>query len=599
VSTSIGWRGTFTVGPRARISREIGFVARQVERVASKRGQMAKSIFGVFRAATQDEPLKSVTATKRWFANLPANDPLGGAEAALAVLLEEAYAKHPPVTADAILALLELDRLSLPLQAQLQSQNRSPRLSAEVREKVFNAHSNLVRWLAYAYEQIYEGSNSQPTTGQFREHLHGVFSRLFHYQGVYAQHELLRYEQWIPARWEFLHAAYKAASEQRVATLPFSLVPNPQPGERFSAEQEYLQLLLRRRINTGNLTIPQIELLSEWLRAMVPSLTLAATPPSGDGYWILDLAKTEGLCAARREVPAGDVLYLDIAPLRTQLNALMERMTEHLAQGGDGGDRIETKERLTLAKRLERLLLPHSMLQPRRGERSADQRPILVASGWTEIPILMRQSRPWITYQPFKYTYDSTVGPGALNGAKWRNTASPDGNDRLHLDRRGWQILDTSESGYRIQSRTRAGAQLPVGALLALLLEGESRWRIGIVRRLKRRTGGHTELGVEIIAENAKLMTLEPVEADVSVILRSTNARTFQAIYVPPQQRAQMAPIRCLVLPTAEFKPGRLLSLKAEGQTNEVRLALLIEYTKEWVWTTCEVVGKWRESVRL
>ncbi|MEO8159344.1 MAG: hypothetical protein ABI648_16215, partial [Betaproteobacteria bacterium] len=499
------------------------------------------------------------------------------------------------VTAGGTLALLELDRLSLPLQAQLQAQNRLPKLSAEVRENLLNAHCNLVRGLAHAYEQIYKASNGQPVTGKVHACLHGVFSRLFHYESLHAQHGLLRYEDWIPTRWAFLHAAYKAAIKQRVATLPFSLVANPQPGEHFSAEQEYLQLLLLQRINTGNLSAPQIELSAEWLRAIAPSLTLAATPPPGDGYWVLDLAKAEGLFGPSPEVPARIGLYLDIAPLR----ALMDRMTGYLAQGGDGGDRIETKERLALARRLERLLLPHMMPLPRRGERSVDKRPIKVASGWTEIPVLMRHSPAWIAQEPFKYTYGGLPGHGELNATKVRSTASPDDDDSPHPDRRAWRMLDTSESGHRIQSRTQAGARLQLGALLALSFEGDNGKRIGIVRRLKRRTAEHTELGVEIIAENAQLVTSEPVESDVGTDLVSPKTRAFQAICVPPQQRAQMAPVRCLVLPTAEFKPGRRLSLKAEGQTNEVRLAVLIEYTKEWVWTTFEVAGAWRESVRL
>jgi hypothetical protein len=167
--------------------------------------------------------------------------------------------------------------------------------------------------------------------------------------------------------------------------------------------------------------------------------------------------------------------------------------------------------------------------------------------------------------------------------------------DNLHPDRRGWQVLDTSESGCRIQSTTQQAAHLRIGSLLALLLEGDTCWRIGIVRRLKRRTAEHTELGLEIIAENSQLVMPESITAresgySVDGVDINTGGKGFDALYVPPQQRPFSAPVRSVVVPAAEFKPGRVLSLKVEGETHQIRLALIIEQARDWVWTTFEVM---------
>jgi hypothetical protein len=554
---------------------------------------MAKSIFGLFQSANQDEPLENVKSVRAWAARLPANDPMGGVKA-MVHLIEEASVKQPAVTANRILAVLELDRLSLPLQTQLQVQYRLPALSDEVRQNLWYARNDLARWLAYTYERIYEGIRSQPEDRKLRELLHGVFSRMFHYRGVQAKQGLFRYEQWIPARWKFLHAAYKAAAEHGVATLPFSLVENPPPGESFSAEQEYLQFLLLQRINVGNLSVPQIELASQWLRDWVPSLTLSTAPLQGDQHWLLDLGKTEGLFAPRPEQPAGELLYLDITPLRSQLTALITSMTKQLVPAGDKAGVREFKERLALAKRLELLWSPNTRPQPRRGERRADQRAILVAPGWSEIAVLMRESRPWRPHDPYKYTFDDAVELVALGHTRIAKKDSSNTKENLHPDRRGWQVLDTSESGCRIESATPRAAQLQIGSLLGLLSEGDSRWRIGIVRRLKRRTAEHTELGIEIIAENTLLIMPEPViprDSGYSVngVDVTTTGKAFDALYVPPQQRAQMAPVRSIVVPAAEFTPGRALSLTVEGQSSQIRLAVTIEQTRDWVWTTFEV----------
>ena len=566
---------------------------------------MAKSIFGLFKTDTGDEPLANVKAVARWAAALPANDPVAGV-AAMVHLLEEMGAAQPALTVDRTLALLDLDRLSVPLQGQLQAQYRLPVLSEDVRQSLWHARNDLMRWLAFAYEQIYEGSINLPADRKLRELLHGVLSRMFHYRARQAQLGLFRYEQWIPARWKFLHAAYKVASEQGVSSLPFALVQNPQPGDRFSAEQEYLWLLLLQRINSGNLSAPQIELASHWLRDLVPALQLTTARPQGDSYWLLSLARTEGLHASPASpaaAPEGELLYLDAAPMHAHLQALTESLAGQLGPDSEVSGRGEIRARLALIKRLEIVLLPNAKQQPRRGERRAEQKPVLMASGWAEIPVLMRQSHPWKTHEPHKYTYDSAAGPAGLGGTEAPRKVATGAHDSLFPEQRGWQVLDISDSGCRIESRTRQAAQLQVGGLLVLLMKGESRRRVGIVRRLKRRTAEHTELGVEIITGNALLIKPEPVAADSEVQFGRTGigpkASAFVALYVPPQERPQVAPVRSLLVPAADFQPSRILSVDVDGQTNQIRLVLIIEQTKDWVWTTFEAIGGWRERPRV
>lgn len=561
---------------------------------------MAKSIFGLFSTAARDEPLGNVRAIDRWAEDLPATDPIAAVEA-MVRLLEESFATARALTVDRTLALMELDRLSLPLQAQLLAQYRLSVLSDEVRQNIWQVRNDLARCLAIAYEQIYEGSRNESTVGRFGEHLHGVFSRIFHYRCKQAQQGLIRYELWIPARWKFLHAAYKDASAQGLANLAFSLVQNPQPTENFSAEQEYLLLLLMQRINCGNMSVPQIEMTAQWMRELVPCLKLDKAPPQGDQYWLLNLAKTEGLHTTPSEAPDPELLYLDISPLRARLNTLMESLHKQLGPGSEVSGRGETRARLALARRLELSLLPKAPPQPRRGERRADQRAILVAEGWDEIPVLMRKARPWRAHDPVKYTYDGTVGTSALRGTEAPRKVSPLASDTLYPEQRGWQVMDSSDSGFRIESRTRTAAQLQIGDLLVMLLEGESRWRIGIVRRLKRRIAEHTELGAEVIAENAVLVMPEPVGNGNNALVYDIGAkpRVFHALYVPPQQRAQTAPVRSIVVPAGEYQPSRVFSIEMDGQSNQIRLVLLIEQTKDWVWTTFEAIGVWRERLRI
>ncbi len=250
----------------------------------------------------------------------------------------------------------------------------------------------------------------------------------------------------------------------------------------------------------------------------------------------------------------------------------------------------ELKEKLALVKRLESLWLPHAKLQPRRGERQPAEQVVLVAAGWTEIAIFMREAWPWKKHDPYRYTYEDATKL-STHGRMVKKEAA---DASLHPDRRGWRIQDTSETGCRIVSATKQAAHMQLGALVALLRETDARWRVGVVRRLKRRTAEHTELGLEILADSTLLVMPEPVVArdtgySVNGIDVSAKGKRFDALYLPPQQTSS-TPVYSLVLPVGEYLAGKLLSVSIEGENKVVRLAVPIEYNKDWVWTTFEVL---------
>jgi hypothetical protein len=547
----------------------------------------------MFQSADEDEALASAKSVNAWAEKLPANDPMGMV-IAMTGLLEELSTRQPAITPNRVQALLLLDRLSQAPLAQLQQQYRLPTLSDEVRQQLWHARNNLARWFAYAYEQAYDAIRGRDDKSRYKELLHGVFARMFYYRGVQAKQGLFRYEQWIPAKLKFLHAAYKEALDQGVASRMFSVSPNLPASEQCSPEQEYIQFLLMQRVNTGNLSVPQIDTASNWIREWTPLLHLVPATPEGDAYWELDLGQAEGLSAPGSRIASAMLLYLDVAPLRDRLTALKAQLTEQMAQPAGTKQAVrELKERLALAKRLESLWLPHAKLQPRRGERQPAQQPVLVANGWTEIAIFMREARPWKPHDPYHYTYDDVADLAARGRTPGKSR--DDAAAGLHPDRRGWSIHDTSQTGCRIVSATKQASHMQLGALVGLLRQTDERWRVGVVRRLKRRTAEHTEIGLEIIAENSLLVMPEPLVVrdtgySVNGIDVSAKGKRFDALYVPPAKNAS-TPVHSLVLPAGEFATGKMLALPLDGENKVIRLAVPIEYNKDWVWTTFDVVG--------
>jgi len=553
---------------------------------------MAK-FFGMFQNATDDEPLSTVKAVQAWAEKRPANDPMGMV-VGMTHLLEDMSTRQPAATPNRVQALLTLDRLSLVPLAQLQQQYRLPSLSDDIRQQLWHARNNLARWLAYAYEQTFESIRKDDDRSRFKSLLHGVFARMFYHRGMQAKQGLFRYEQWIPAKWKFLHSAYKVALEFGVANEPFSLVPNAPPSEQCTPEQEYIHFLLMQRVNTGNLSVLHIDLAAIFLREWVAQLHLVPAKPEGDTHWQVDLEQAEGLATPGTRDPSGSLLYLDAAPLREQLAAVRTQLNEQIAQGPSKPEVRELKDRLALVKRLETLWLPFAKMTERRGERKPAEQPVLVAAGWAEIAIFMREARPWRSHDPYHYTYDDAAELVARGRAPSPKAGKSDASN-LHPDRRGWKIVDTSETGCRIVSTTKQAAALQLGALLTLLRETDERWRVAIIRRLKRRTAEHTELGIEVIAENSLLVMPEPVVTrdsgySVNGIDVSAKGKRFDALYLPPQE-STTTPVYSIVLPVTEYTPGRLLAMALEGDNRIIRLAVAIEYNKDWVWSTFDVVG--------
>jgi hypothetical protein len=555
--------------------------------------QMAR-FFGMFQTAVEEDALSSAKAVTAWAEKMPANDPMGMV-IAMTRLLEEVSTKQPPMTPGRVQALLLLDRSSLSPLAQLQQQYRLPSLSDEVRQQLWHARNDLARWLGYAYEQTYEAVRKEQDRSKYRGLLHGVFSRMFYYRGVQAKQGLFRYEQWIPAKLKFLHAAYKEALDLGVATGMYSILPNMPPAEQCSPEQEYIQFLLMQRVNTGNLSVPQIDLAAIWLRDWVLPLHLVGERPGGDTHWMLDLAQAEGLMNPAERPPADTLLYLDVAPLRDRLTESRGQLNAQISQAGAAKPEVrDFKERLALIKKLEPLWLPHAKLQPRRGERQPVKQPVLVANGWTEMAIFMREAWPWKPHDPYHYTYDDAADLVSRGRSPVAKMERKDAGSNLHPDRRGWNIQDSSDTGCRVVSTTKQASHMQLGALVALLRESDTSWRIAVVRRLKRRTTDHTELGLEIIADNSVLVMPEPVAArdtgySVNGIDVSAKGKRFDAVYIPPQQ-ASTAPVYSMVLPVTEYAPGKMLTLTLDGNNKVIRLAVAIEYNKDWVWSTFELV---------
>lgn len=553
---------------------------------------MANTLLGLLRGSSGEDPLTDEKALEAWFRKQPANDYLATSEAMVRVL-EDMGARQPKISPSRILAVLELDRLSAPIQARLLKQYLQTNLSDSVRQRLWHALDDLARWFAYTYENLFEAMFEFMLGQRTRGHMHAVATRMFFYRGQQAKNALFRYERWIPGKWKGLHAAYDAALQRGIAQAPFALTEEA-TGERTSAEQEYALILLLQRINTGNLGSTEIERAALWLRKWAPVLRISSPGDKSDGFW-LDLGLGDGLLTRKPQVAQGRLLYLDIEPLQREIGSSLVELTLYLQRSTPQERAGEAAERLALLQRLESLWRPQAKLTQRRGVRVQADRPVQVAPGITEIAAALRGSNPEELYRQFRRGDPVEIASGRVQPSPQVDSTAISFQPAGGL---AWRMQDASESGVRLVSHSTEAAQQKLGSLLGILDEGQTRWKVGLVRRLKKFTGGQTELGVEIVSQHALLISPKPVASrntgySVDGIDVSVENKTFDALYLPPNNLPGRSPVRSMVVPAQEFGERRRFFLTFEDMAYTIEFTAPFERTKEWVWTGFEVI---RES---
>ncbi len=555
---------------------------------------MANTLLGLFKSSSGEDALADVTALALWVEKLPANDYLGTLEA-MVRLLEDMAARQPKVTPNRVRAVLELDRVSTPVQSRLLKQYLQPTLSDAVRQRLWHACDDLARWFAYTYEHLFETLQEFFLSQKAKGQLPAVAAQMFYYRGQQARNGLFRYERWMPGKWKGLHAGYEAARKRELARVPFSFKPGGADAEPHTAELEYVQILLLQRVNTGNLSAQQIDLSARWLRAWSPALMLVDPPLEGPGFW-LDLGLGDGLLAKKPQSAQGQLLYLDVAPLQKEIGDGMVELSVRMQRVGAPVIKAEAAERLVLLQRLDQLWRPLAKPTERRGVRVQTDRQVHCAAGLVEIAAALHNAIAGRAqfYRHFRHGDPVEIASGRVQPAF--SGKDPGLIDFDDANVTGWRIRDSSESGCKLVSASQEGTQQKLGSLLGIQEEGDTRWKIGIVRRLKKFSGGQTELGVEIIAQNTVPIEPKPVASrdtgySVDGIDVSVEGKGFDALYLPPMESPGRPPRRSMIVPTLEYAERRRFLLTVDDNACMIEITAPLERTKDWVWSGFEIVA--------
>ncbi|HKB84356.1 MAG TPA: hypothetical protein VKD04_14280 [Burkholderiales bacterium] len=137
-----------------------------------------------------------------------------------------------------------------------------------------------------------------------------------------------------------------------------------------------------------------------------------------------------------------------------------------------------------------------------------------------------------------------------------------------------WSVEDESDDGYGAVLPVGHGEWLHVGQLLAVKPSDTRVWAVGIVRRLAAQEGGRRNVGIELLARGARLVTLRQ---------RTDDQQTWKALLLPSHSGgdASLAEVS-LLLPAGRFQPDSSLEMEVYSTSYILEPRILLEHGSEF-----------------
>ena len=546
-----------------------------------------------------DDPLVSPRATAVWLKQLPALDVIGRQQHVMRAFDAMRQSRRPlePARLQAVEFLdsaLGADRRQL-IRQYVENHDTAPKLS----ERIWQAIYDLTQGFLGSYQAGLEEAVSQGSNARWKPLVPLLFARLLHYYGTDAKVRVFRFERWIPAKWMDLHRTYLRATELSVDRTPALLTGAGPNATSWTAEQEYLNVLLIHQLNTGNLSPSQLDWACSQLRAWSRKLALEAVPRSPEGFFV-DLAGRAGL-VRRTGNDAGSMLrYLDTTPLAESLERAVAALRS--SEATDSGPAAPiNQQRVNILEKVRPAVAPNVNNDLRKDPRIACRVAAKVRIGLHRIS---RELSAKDLGEPVE-SVSEQIEVFAVSSSPRVRRRVPDEHDSLAASLSSfsdpmWQVKDRSVAGLRIAASGGIGQALALGALVGVRQSDLSEWVLGVVRRLNKVSTEDAEAGVSIIAERVVpvvLHTKRDAAEERGIVVNGIDVSTigarFDGLYLPPPSRPDKPlAVKTLIIPTAEYSEGRPLILHTGRSIYTVALRQLVEQRSEWSWAAIQIVEK-------
>lgn len=390
-----------------------------------------------------------------------------------------------------------------------------------------------------------------------------VIAFALYHHGAAVKWSFFRHEPVKPTLWPDLHALYRFADARGFASQPLALF-NEEAQYRTSVLSLYLRALMLEVLNTGSLSMPQIEVADGWLAEWTPDYALDESYSPRLHALFVDLDAMAGMQLVTGNKVHPGYRYVRVEGLKQQLEAVRaELRIGNPYQGRGAPNHFPVEEHVTLLATIERL---YATLLQASASRIEERMPV---SG------LMAAVR--LGFDAVRAAVAGEAGTMELRLE----------DDRDHHVQ--WKIHDMSSKGMGLLVDRATGERIGVGQLLAVRPEGFEHFMLGvIVRKLTQRAVGETLVGVEILSYRPLPVKLQrhahPRDAAPDA------SAPIAALYLPGRDAAGKTDV--LALPAGDFGLKNVFSLPTRHTRFRVRINRVLRKGPDWVGLRFEAIGR-------
>ena len=440
------------------------------------------------------------------------------------------------------------------------------------------------------------------TKGDTDPLLQRIVAFALYHHGAAIKWCFFRHEPVKPTVWPDLHALYKFADAQGFgfATTPVVLFAD-ESHYKITPLSLYLRALMLEVLNTGSLSMAQIEIADGWLAEWTPDYALDETYSQRSHALFVDLDIMAGMQLVTGNTAKPSYRYVRVEGLKDQVEAVRTQLRTGNPYHGRGvANEFSMEEQVALLSTIERL---YTTLLQASASRIEERRP--VENLMADVRLGFDDAHQVVCSEAAKTTKASAkaAAAGAEEGRMHFGDLElsldmPPMSNMQVADSMGandtrwtrWKIHDMSSKGIGLMVDRVTGERISVGQLLAMKPDGFAHFVLGvIVRKLTQRTVGETLLGVELLSYRPLPVMLQRYGHARDATPDAASA-PVSAMYLPGRDPEGKTDI--LVLPSGDFGLKNVFSLPTRGTNFRVRINRVLRKGGDWVGLRFEVIGK-------